>query len=394
MGHRDVWIVSATRTPIGSFLGSLADRSAPELGSVVISEALARAKIEGKDVSEVMMGCVLTAAMGQAPARQAAIYADLPSSVPCTTIGKVCGSGLKAAMLGAQAIASGNAEVVVAGGMESMSNAPYALKHYRKGVKMGHQEMIDTMVHDGLWDVYNNFHMGSAGELCAKKYGFSREMQDAFAKQSYERALQAQENGSFEQEIVSVEIVNQKSGSTFVSMDEEPKKGNFDKFQSLRPVFSKDGTITAANASSINDGAAALVLVSDEELKKRNLKPLARICGHAQFAREPEWFTVAPAGAISKLLGQLSWNLADVDLFEINEAFAVVNLAVAKELSLDPSRVNVHGGAVSLGHPIGASGARILTTLIYALQKHGKKRGIASLCIGGGEAVAMGIECI
>lgn len=391
MSNREVWIVSAVRTPIGSFLGGLSSLTAPELGAVAIRETVKRANVSPNEISEVYMGCVLTAAMGQAPARQAAIKAGLSNHTPCTTIGKVCGSGLKAVMLGTQAILSGDAEIVVAGGMESMSNAPYAMKGARQGFKLGHQELVDTMIRDGLWDVYNDFHMGVAAEKCAKENSITREAQDAHAKHSYEKALRAQKENLFEKEIVPVEVSDGKNTQLF-SHDEEPSKAKFDRFATLKPVFDKQGSVTAANASSLNDGAAALVLMSDAEAKKRNLKPLAKISGQAQFAREPEYFTVAPVGAIQKLFDKLSWKSDSVDLFEINEAFSVVSLAISHKLGLKDERINVHGGAVGLGHPIGASGARVLVTLVHALEHYGKKRGVASLCIGGGEAVAVGVE--
>lgn len=389
---KTTYILSAARTPIGSFMGSLSSFSATDLGAIAIKEAIARAGIKPDQVSETIMGCVLTSGLGQAPARQASKKAGLPNHVPATTVGKVCGSGLKAVMLGAQAIACGDAEVVVAGGMESMSNVPYLLPQARAGMRLGNATMIDAMVHDGLWDVYNNFHMGSAAELCAKEYNFTREQQDAFAKQSYERAIEAQKNGAFKNEIVPVEVKDRKGNTTMIVDDEEPKMVNFDKLPTLKPVFDKAGTVTAANASSINDGAAALVLASEDFVKKHNLKPIGKISGYAQAAREPEWFSIAPADAIENLGKKIAWDLKNVDLYEINEAFSVVSLAVNQKLGLDASKVNVNGGAVSLGHPIGASGARILTTLLYALEQQKKKTGIASLCIGGGEAVALGVE--
>lgn len=389
---KNIYILSGARTPIGSFLGSLSSFTAPELGAIAIREALVRAQVAPNQVSETLMGCVLTAGLGQAPARQASKKAGLPNHVPATTVGKVCGSGLKAVMLGAQAIANQDADVVVAGGMESMSNAPYLLPQARAGIRLGNSTMVDSMVHDGLWDVYNNFHMGTAAELCAKEMNFSREQQDAYAKQSYERAIQAAKNGHFKRETVPVEVKDRKGNISVIVDDEEPKAVNFEKMPTLKPVFDKAGTVTAANASSINDGAAALVLASEDFVQKNKLKPMAKISGFAQAAREPEWFSIAPADAISTLGKKLSWDLQSVDLFEINEAFSVVSLAVNQKLGLDASKVNVHGGAVSLGHPIGASGARILVTLLYAMEQYNKKTGIASLCIGGGEAVALGVE--
>lgn len=389
---RETWIISGARTPIGSFMGSLASFSASQLGAVAIKEAVRRAGIKPEDVCEAYMGCVLPAGMGQAPARQAAIFAGLPNSVPCTMIHKVCGSGLKTVMLGAQAIACGDADIVVAGGMESMSNVPYIVPKARDGLRMGHGEIVDSMIKDGLWDVYNNFHMGVAGEMCATEGKISREAQDAFARESYERAIRATKEGLFKEEITPVEIAGKKGEKTVVSEDEEPGKVRFEKIPELKPVFDKNGTITAANASKINDGAAAVVLMAADVAKAKGLKPMARIVGQAQAAREPAWFTIAPADAISNLFKKLNWSKETVDLFEINEAFSVVSLAVIERLKLDPKKVNVHGGAVALGHPIGASGARILVTLLYAMQRYGNKRGVASLCIGGGEAVALGVE--
>ena len=389
---REVWIISGARTPIGSFMGALSSLTAPQLGAIAIREAVKRAFIKPDEISEVYMGCVLTAAVGQAPARQAALGGGLPNKVPCTTVGKVCGSGLKAVMSGAQSILSGDADVVVAGGMESMSNTPYAIPKLREGLRLGHGELIDTMIRDGLWDVYNDFHMGNAAELCAKECNISREQQDGFARESYEKSLRAIREGWFKDEIVAVEVAGRKGDKTFVVDDEEPGRVKFEKISELKPSFDKSGTVTAANASSLNDGAAAVVLMASDVAKARGIKPIAKICGQAQAAREPEWFTVAPADAISNLFKKLQWSADSVDLFEINEAFSVVSLAVGARLKLDPKKVNVHGGAVSLGHPIGASGARILVTLLYALQRYGKKRGVASLCIGGGEAVALGVE--
>jgi acetyl-CoA C-acetyltransferase len=338
------------------------------------------------------MGNVLTAGEGQAPARQASIYAKIPNTVPCTTVGKVCGSGLMAVMLGTKSIRLGDADIVVAGGMESMSNVPYYLSKARNGYRMGNGEIVDGMVFDGLWDPYNNFHMGNAGELCAKECNIPRDAQDAFAKESYRRALAAQAEGRFAKEIVPVTIAGKKGESTTVADDEEPKRGNPEKMASLRAAFVKDGTITAANASKINDGAAAVVLASGDAVKKHGLKPLARIVGYGSAAQAPEWFTTAPSKAIDVTLSRLGKTVADIDLFEVNEAFAVVALAVASKSGLDAAKVNVNGGAVALGHPIGASGARILVTLLGALEQRQKKTGLATLCIGGGEAVAVVIE--
>jgi acetyl-CoA C-acetyltransferase len=388
---KEVVIVSAVRTPVGSFQGALAGFTAPQLGALAIKEAVNRAGIKPEDVSEVIMGNVLPAGEGQAPARQAAIYAGLPKSTPCMTINKVCGSGLKAVMLAAQAIIAGDAEVVVAGGMESMSNVPYYLPKARTGYRMGNGTIIDGMVHDGLWDCYNNYHMGSAGELCSREMDIPRKEQDDFSVESYKRALNAIEKGLFNKEIVAVEIKDKK-GSKIVAEDEEPKKTNFEKGLALRPAFEKDGTITAFNASKINDGASALVVMSKEKAKELGVKPLARIVAQTSFAQEPEWFTTAPAYAIQNVVKKANMKLEDIDIFEINEAFAVQALAVIKVAKLDASKVNLNGGAVALGHPIGASGARILTTLIHVLEQQNKKFGLATLCIGGGEASALIIE--
>jgi acetyl-CoA C-acetyltransferase len=391
MSKPEVFICSAVRTPIGAFQGALADLAAPKLGAVAIKSALERANLAASEVREVYMGNVLSAGIGQAPARQAAIFAGLPNDVPCTTVGKVCGSGLMAVMLGAKSVMLGDADVVVAGGMESMSNVPYYLPTARKGYRMGNQTVVDGMVHDGLWDPYKNFHMGVAGELCAKEMNFSREAQDNFARESYRRARTAQSEGLFNAEVVSVEVAGKK-GPVMVHEDEEPSRGDPDKMAGLRPAFDKAGTITAANASKINDGASALVLASGDAVKRLGLTPLARIVGYGGAAQEPEWFTTAPSKAISNTLGKLGLTVNDIDLFEINEAFAVVALAVAQKSELDLQKVNVHGGAVALGHPIGASGARILTTLVHAMSARNVKRGLATLCIGGGEAVAVVVE--
>jgi len=391
MSKPEVFICSAVRTPIGAFQGALADVVAPRLGAVAIKSALERASLAADAVGEVYMGNVLSAGIGQAPARQAALYAGLPNTVPCTTVGKVCGSGLMAVMLGAKSILLGDTDVVVAGGMESMSNVPYYLPTARKGYRMGNQTAIDGMIHDGLWDPYKNFHMGVAGELCAKEMNISRQAQDDFARESYRRARTAQSEGLFNAEVVSVEVAGKK-GAVMVHEDEEPSRGDPDKMAGLRPAFDKAGTITAANASKINDGASALVLASGDAVKRLGLTPLARIVGYGGAAQEPEWFTTAPSKAISNTLGKLGMTVNDIDLFEVNEAFAVVALAVAQKSELDLQKVNVHGGAVALGHPIGASGARVLTTLLHALSARSLKRGLATLCIGGGEAVAVVIE--
>ncbi len=390
---RNVVIASAVRTPIGSFNGSLSTFTAPQLGSMVIREVLHRSKVESGQVQEVIMGNVLTAGAGQAPARQAAINAELPTSVGCMTINKVCGSGLKAVMLAAQSVALEDTDIVVAGGMESMSNVPYYLSRARFGYRLGHGELTDGMIHDGLWDVYNDFHMGSAAEICARECHIPREAQDDFAVLSYQRALKAQKNGWFKDEILPV-IIQGRRDRSVIEQDEEPGKVNFDKIPGLRPAFEKEGTVTAANASKINDGAAAVLVVAEDTAKKLKIKPLAKIAGYTTASKDPAWFTTAPVDAINRLFAQTGLSKEDIDLFEINEAFAVVSLAVNKLLGLDVKRVNIAGGAVALGHPIGASGARILTTLIYNLKRTGGKRGIASLCIGGGEAVAMLIEMI
>jgi acetyl-CoA C-acetyltransferase len=389
---REVVIVGAARTPIGSFQGELAPLKAPELGKIAIAEALRRSGVGAGEVNEVYMGCVLPAGVGQAPARQAAIFAGLPNTTPCTTVNKVCGSGLKAVMLGAQAIMSGDADVVVAGGMESMSNVPYYLPAARAGMRMGNGQVIDGMIHDGLWDVYNNFHMGTAAELCAKEKKIDRAAQDAYAIESFKRALAAQKSGAFKDEIVAVEVAQRKGAPKKVELDEGPARGDIEKIPSLKPAFSKDGTVTAGNASTINDGAAAVIICGADTAQARGWKPLARIRAQAQAAQAPEWFTTAPALSIDRALAKAKLSRDDIDLYEINEAFAVVAIANNQLLGLDAKKVNVNGGAVALGHPIGASGARILTTLIYALQARGQKRGVASLCIGGGEAVALVVE--
>jgi acetyl-CoA C-acetyltransferase len=389
---REVVIVGAARTPIGSFQGELAAVKAPQLGAAAITEALKRAGVAHDGVDEVLMGCVLPAGLGQAPARQAAIFAGLPNSTPATTVNKVCGSGLKAVMMGAQAIANGDADVVVAGGMESMSNVPYYLPTARAGMRMGNQVAVDGMIHDGLWDVYNDFHMGIAAELCAKEKKIDRAMQDAYAIESFKRALAAQKSGAFKDEIVAVEVAQRKGPPKKIDTDEGPGRGDIEKIPSLKPAFQKDGTVTAGNASTINDGGAALVLVAADVAQARGWKPLARIRSFAQHAQAPEWFTTAPATAIDRALKKAALKRDDIDLYEINEAFAVVAIANNQLLELDPKKVNVNGGAIALGHPIGGSGARILTTLLYALAARNLKRGLASLCIGGGEAVALVVE--
>ena len=383
-----VVITNAKRTPIGSLSGSLSSLSAGKLGSIAIKAIVDESGIDPNLVNEVIMGCVLTAGQGQAPARQAAIYAGLPDKTECMTINKMCGSGLKAVMLAQQAILAGDSEIIIAGGQESMSNAPYLLDNARSGYRLGNGELIDSMIRDGLWDVYNNIHMGSCAESCAKDFKFSREQLDEFAINSYKKAIEAQKSGRFKDEIVDVKIKIRKDEIT-VSEDEEPKKVNFEKVPNLKPVFSKEGVVTAANASSINDGAAALLVMSESKAKELGLKPLVEIIAQSSAAKAPIEFTTAPADAINKVIKKSGLSLKDIDLFEINEAFAVVSLAVNKLLGLNGYNVNVNGGAVALGHPIGASGARILTTLIYEMKKRNSKYGLASLCIGGGEASAL-----
>ncbi len=385
-------IASAVRTPIGAFLGSLSELPAPRLGAVAIAEAVRRARIEPADVDEVIMGNVLTAGVGQAPARQAAIFAGLPEHVPCMTINKVCGSGLKAVMLAEQAIRCGDAHIVVAGGQESMSNAPYLLPKARTGLRMGNAQLVDSMIHDGLWDVYNQFHMGDAAELCARTCNIGRDEQDEYAALSYRRALEAQQKGYFADEIVPVTYEQRNGQTVTVDTDEEPAKVRFEKIPQLKPVFRPDGTVTAANASSIDDGAAALVVMSEERAHALGIEPLARIVAHGSVAQKPEWFTTAPIEGIKRVLAKAGMKLEDIDLFEINEAFAVVALVAQKQLGIPLERLNVHGGAVALGHPIGASGARILTTLLYALRCYRKRYGMAAICIGGGEASALIVE--
>ncbi len=388
----EVVITGAARTAIGSFGGALASVPATRLGAIAIKEALKRAALSPDQVNEVIMGCVLTSGLGQAPARQAAIYAGLPQSVHCFTIGKVCGSGLKAVMLAAQAIACGDADVVIAGGMESMSRAPYLLPDARSGMRMGHKQVVDSMINDGLWDPYNDFHMGEAAELCAEKYGYTREIQDAFAAESYRKALEAQAQGRFKAEIVPVEVPQRKGNPVIVDEDEEPRRGDVSRFAKLRPAFKPDGTVTAANASSLNDGAAAVVLTSRAYAEEHGLPILGRIAGKSEHSQAPEWFTTAPAGAVDKVLKKLALKPEDIDLYEVNEAFSVVTLSCQELCHLPQDRINVNGGAVALGHPIGASGARILVSLLYAMEQQNKKRGLATLCIGGGEAVAVVVE--
>jgi acetyl-CoA C-acetyltransferase len=385
-------ILSAARTPVGTFLGKLSSLSAPALGSAAIRGALEKAGVAASDVEQVILGNVLQAGIGQAPARQAALGAGIPDSVPCITLHKVCGSGMRAVMDASNAIIAGEYELAVAGGMESMSNAPYLLERARSGYRMGNAALVDSMIKDGLWDPYKDIHMGNCAEMCASKYQFSRAEQDAYALESYKRAQNASKTCLFSAEIVPVEVPQKKGDPVKIDADEEPFAAPLEKMGGLKPAFQKDGTVTAANASKINDGAAALVVASEAKAKSMGRPPIARILDYAGVAQAPEWFTTAPVGAIRKLLDKTGLAVADVDLFEINEAFSAVAMAAIRELGLDPARVNIRGGAVALGHPIGASGARILATLIHALRKEGKKRGVAAICIGGGEATAMLVE--
>lgn len=386
-------ILSAVRTPIGSFNGTLQSVSAPRLGAIAIKEAIIRAGIESDMIDEVIMGQVLTAGVGQAPTRQAAIYAGLPVEVRCLTINKVCGSGMKSVALARQSIMSLDSEIVVAGGQESMSQAPYLLKNARTGLRMGNSELIDSMVFDGLTDPYSNSHMGETGENCSLEFAVTRAEQDDFSEMSYRRALNAIDQDFFYAEIVPVKIESRK-GNITIDKDEEPFKVAFEKIRSLKPVFKSDGCITAANASSINDGAAALVLCSDDKAELLGKSPIARIITYSEHSQQPDKFTSAPLEAIAKVLAKANLNVEDIDLFEINEAFSVVPIIAAKKFNIPLNKLNIHGGAVSLGHPIGASGARILTTLIHSLRKYNKRYGLATLCIGGGEAVAMIIESL
>ncbi len=387
-----VVIVGAARTPMGGFMGELKDVSAPALGATAIKTALERAQLSPEDVQEVIMGCVLPAGQGQAPARQASLGAGIPLGVGCTTVNKMCGSGMKAVMLAHDLIVAGTNAVMVAGGMESMSNAPYLIPKARAGLRMGHASLLDHMFIDGLEDAYDKGRlMGSFAEDCAERYGFTREAQDAFAIESLTRAKTAIDNGTFNKEVTPVSLKS-RDGERLVKHDEQPHKADIEKIPRLKPAFRKDGTVTPANSSSISDGAAALVLMRSSEARQRGVKPLAKILAHATHAQEPAWFTTAPVGAIAKLLEKLDWSIDHADLYEINEAFAVVTMAAMHELGLAHDRVNIHGGACALGHPIGASGARVIVTLLAALQKHTLKRGIAALCIGGGEATAIAIE--
>ncbi len=390
---KEVYIVSAVRTPIGSFGGSLSKVSATELGATVIKGAIAKAKIDVKLIDEVFMGNVVSANLGQAPARQAALFAGVSNTVPCTTINKVCSSGMKSVMIAAQTIMLGDNDVVVAGGMENMSSIPHYVPGMRNGIKLGDGKLVDGMVKDGLWDVYNNYHMGNAAELCAKEMNFSREEQDRYTIQSYQRTAAANEAGKFKEEIIPVEIKTIR-GDVIVDTDEEFKNVKFEKIPSLRPVFVKDGTVTAANASTINDGAAALVLMSKEKVEELGIKPIAKLIGYGDAAHEPEWFTTAPAKAIPKAIKKAGLTAEDIDFYEINEAFSVVALAGIKELKLDESKVNVNGGGVSLGHPLGSSGARIIVTLLNVLKQNNAKYGVAGLCNGGGGASSVVVEML
>jgi acetyl-CoA C-acetyltransferase len=391
MSEDSVVIVAARRTPMGAFQGSLSSAKAPELSAAANAAAIADCGLDGGEISEVLLGCVLPAGLGQAPARQAAIGAGIPLGVPCTTVNKVCGSGMKTTMLGHDLIAAGSARIVLSGGMESMTNAPYLMPKARGGYRMGHQEVLDHMFFDGLQNPYDGNMMGYFAEETARKYGFTREAQDEFAIASVTRAREAADGGRFDAEIAPVTVKTRK-GESAVSLDEGPTVASIEKIPHLRPAFSKDGTVTAASSSSISDGAASLVLMRSGDAEEEGINPLARIAGHSGFAHEPEWFTTAPVFAIKALHEKLGWNADTVDLYEINEAFACVTMAAMQDLDIDHNKVNVNGGACALGHPIGASGARIIVTLVHALVSRGGGKGIASLCIGGGEAVAIGIE--
>jgi len=392
---RDVFIVSAARTPIGSFLGALKNFKATDLGGIAVKEAVKRAGIKGEDVDEVIMGNVVSAGIGQASAKQAAVKGGIPYTVSCFTVNKVCGSALKAVALAAQAIWLEEKNIIVAGGMESMSQAPHLVWGLREGVKLGEVKMVDSMILDGLWCAFDNQHMGMTGEIVAEKFGATREEQDEYALSSHQKAVHAIEKGYFKDEIVPVEIPQKKGEPLLFAVDEGPRKDtSLEKLRSLKPAFKKDGTVTAGNASSLNDGAAAVVIASDEAVKEKGLKPMAKILGYTTNGVEPAMVMYAPKGAIEKLLANVGWKVKDVDLFEINEAFSAQLVVLLKELGLDGEKINVHGGAVALGHPIGATGARILTTLIYALKHRGLKKGIASLCLGSGDAVAMAVEMV
>jgi acetyl-CoA C-acetyltransferase len=391
MSTDPVVIVAARRTPIGAFQGALSDVSATELGAAAVASAVADSGVDPADVGRVLMGCVLPAGLGQAPARQAALGAGLPKGVPCATVNKMCGSGMEALVLGHDLIAAGSAAIVVAGGLESMTNAPYLMPKARKGYRMGHQEILDHMFYDGLQDIYEGHMMGHYAEATSQKYGFSREDQDAFAIESVTRAVRAAGDGSFDAEITPVTVKTRKGEHT-VSVDEVPGTVSVEKIPNLRPAFARDGTVTAASSSSISDGAAALVIMRASEAEKRGLEPLARIVGHSAFAHEPAWFTTAPVHALQSLQENLGWNPDNVDIYEINEAFACVTMAAMTDVGIDHAKVNVNGGACALGHPIGATGARITTTLLHAMRARNLKRGIATQCIGGGEATAVALE--
>lgn len=389
---QDIVVVSAMRTAIGAFQGSLASVAAPKLGARALAGAIHAAGLEPADIDQVWMGAVLTAGQGQAPARQAALGAGCPTSTGAVTLNKVCGSGMRAVMSATNELRCGDATIVAAGGMESMSQAPYLAMGARDGLRLGHGRLVDSMIHDGLWDPYGDVHMGNCGELCASQYNFTREAQDAYATESYTRARAAVESGAFAAEIAAVEIPQRKGPALVFDRDEGPFKADLAKMASLRPAFQEGGTVTAANASPLNDGAAALVLTTADEARRRGLRPLARIVAHASYAHEPSWFTTAPVTAVQRALDRAGLTVADIDLWEINEAFAVVTMAAIHDLGLNPARVNADGGAVALGHPIGASGARILVTLIHGLHRRGLARGCAAICIGGGEATAVVVE--
>ncbi len=392
--QRQSVIVAAKRTPVGAFQGNLSSVSAPNLGAVVIKALVEETGIDPSQIDEVILGNVLAAGLGQAPARQAALYSGLPQTIEALTINKMCGSGLKAVMLADQVIRSGDADVVIAGGMESMSNAPYLLPNARDGQRLGHGKMIDSMIHDGLWDAYHDKHMGTCAEMLSKDRNFTREAQDEYAVSSYKRAQIAQAKGVFNSELVPVEIPQRKGDPVLVSEDEEPGKARFDKIPALRPAFEKEGAITAANASKLNDGAAAILVMSEDKATELELKPIARIVAQASAAHEPEWFTTAPGKAIRKVLENANLSADDIDLWEINEAFSAVTMAAIDDYKIDPAKVNIYGGAVAIGHPIGASGARIFTTLLNGMNRTGAKYGLATLCIGGGEASALIVEKI
>jgi acetyl-CoA C-acetyltransferase len=387
-------IVSAARTPVGSFMGTLAPLPSPQLGAIAIKAALERAGVKPDQVDEIIMGCVLSGGVGQAPARQAMVLAGLPWKVCALTINKVCGSGLKAVMLADAMLTNGDADIIVAGGMESMSNAPYILPGARQGYRMGDQKVVDLMIHDGLWDVYKNCHMGACADQLGKEWNITRKEQDDFAIRSYKRALKSITDGKFKAEIVPVEIPQKKGAPVIVAEDEGPRKFREEKMPELKPAFTKDGGVTAANASSLNDGGAATVVMSKKKADSLGLKPLARIVGHCSAGRESDWFTIAPIDAVKKLFAKTGYSADKIDLFEINEAFSVQVIAALKEFKLSADKVNVNGGSVAIGHPIGASGARVLTTLLYAMQDRKAKTGLATLCIGGGEAAAMIVERI